>query len=237
MNDQNESRFSNREELEQIGEYRRFNTVAAIALLLGVCSAVSLLAPNAWIVPIVAVSFGMGGLALARRYDDMGGRMTSWLGIFLALFFLSWAASKLYFQRQVIYSEAEAAARIWMNLVATGEDEMAHQAMLHPTARQPAGSSVDDYYAKDEAAREDKDAIFGRPPASYIFEAGSDIDIKLIENLTQDIDLQYATLVRQIYRVSVPGKEPVEALMSFTRSHKEELGRATWIVANIEPPE
>ena len=237
MNEQIESRFSNREEREQIGGYRRFNAVAMLSLLLGLASAVALLAPNAWIVPILAVGFGMIGLWLARRNDDMGGALPAWIGIALALFFLSWAASRLYFQRQVIYSEAEAVARMWFNLVASGEDEMAHQAMLHPTARQPSGSSVDAYYSKDEKATIDKDTIFGRLPASHFFEAGTDTKVTLVENVTQDVDLTYAVLIRQIYRITPPGKEPVDALMSFTRSHKEDLGRATWIVANIEDPD
>lgn len=232
-----ESRFSNRDELEQIAEYRRLNLASTFSVLLGLASASALIAPNLWIVPIVAILLGAGGLWMAKRSDNMGGIVPAWMGIALALFFVSWAAADIYFQRQVVYAESRAVAEQWLNLVIAGEDKIAHQAMMHPTARQPAGFSVDDYYSMDDKATSDKDRVFQASPAADIMALGSDARIKLIENITQDVDLRYAKLIRQVYRISAPGKEPVDAMLTITRSHKEELGRATWIVANIEPPE
>lgn len=232
-----ESRFSNRDELDQIAEYRRFNLASIFSVLLGLASASALIAPNLWIVPILAVLLGVGGLWMAKRSDNMGGATAAWVGIALALFFVSWAAADIYFQRQVVYAESKAVAEKWLNLVISGEDKIAHQAMMHPTARQPAGFSVDDYYSMDDQATTDKDRVFKASPAADIMALGADAKIRLIQNITQDVDLRYAKLIRQVYRVSAPGKEPVDALLSITRSHKEDLGRATWIVANIEPPE
>lgn len=237
MNAESTSRFSNREELEQIGEYRRLNVAAILALILGLGSVGALLHPQVWIVPILAVALGILGLALAHRRDNMGGTVTSWLAIALALFFVSTAASRIYFQRSVIYSEAEFIGRRWLQLVIDGEVEMAHQAMLHPASRQAFGLSVDDYYAMDEKAREDKDKVFSQPPAADIAALGPDAKIKLVRNITQDVDLEYAKLIRQTYRVSSPSKDPVEAMLTITRSFKPELGRAAWIVADIGKPE
>ncbi len=235
MNEYPESRFSNREEIEQIGNLRRFNIPALLSLILGLCSAVALLAPNMWVVPILAVFLGIFGLVMAIRGDNMGGKVPAWIGIFLALFFISWAASKIYFHRQVIYSEAEVIARQWLNLVIAGDDLVAHQAMMHPTARQPSGANLAEYYAKDEQATEQKDSIFTQPPIDELLGIGEASEISLVENITQDIEVIDATVIRQVYRITPPDGEPVEAIVTVTRSHKEAVDRASWIIAEAEP--
>ena len=89
----------------------------------------------------------------------------------------------------------------------------------------------------DDKASEDKDKVFTTSPAADIMSLGPDAKIELIENVTQDIDLEYAKLIRQIYRISAQNKQPVEAMLTITRSFKPDLGRATWIVADVGLPE
>lgn len=231
------SRFTNREEIEQIGAYRRFNAAAALAFVLGIGSVGSLASPKMWVVPFAAVIIGALGLWLAKRQDNMGGTFLAWCGICLALFFVSTAASRFYFDRHVIYSEAEAVAKNWLKLVAEGEDEIAHQAMMHQARRQAAGFSVDEYYEMDKEAMVAKNKVFAGSPAKEILAIGGDVDVTLIENLTQDVDLKYGKLIMQTYRVKAEGKEPIDALLTIAREYKEDLGRCSWIVANIEPPQ
>lgn len=237
MNDQQTIRFSNREDIEQLREYRRVNLPATLSLFLGICSIGALLHTYLWIVAFAAVFAGCLGLWLYHRSDGMGGAVSAWSGIALALFFLSWAVAQFFCQRQVIYSEAEVVARNWLRLVAAGEDEIAHQAMLHPAIRQASGFSVDEYYSMDEQAMRAKNDIFGKPPASKITELGADAEIELIKNVTQDVDLKYGKLILQTYQLTAPGKEPVVAMLTIARTYKPDLGRASWIVANIGDPE
>ena len=237
MNDIPTPRFSNRDEFDQISNYKRVNLPAILGMVLGIGSFGALFHPYLWIVPVVAVFLGGLGLWLQYRSEGMGGEISSWAGIALALFFLSWAAAQFYFQRQVIYSEAEVIARTWLKLVTHGEDEIAHQAMLHPAIRQASGFSVDEYYSMDEQAMTAMQNIFGKPPASDIMELGPDAKIELIQNVTQDVDLKYGKLILQTYRLIAPNKQPVEAMLTMARSYKEDLGRASWIIANIGEPE
>jgi len=234
MTEQITSRFSNPEELAEVREYRRFNFVAVLSLLLGLGSVASLLHLYVWILPCLGVFLGIIGLAMVRKSDNMGGRFAAWAGIALSLFFVSWGASSFYFQRWAVYKEAHTIASQWFDLVLDGEDEMAHQAMLHPATRQAVGLSVDDYYSIDEVARKEKDGFFSQPPASELLGLGSDAKVELAENITQDIDLQNAMLIRQVYRITAPDKEPIEAIVSITRAYKPNLGRATWIVAGVD---
>lgn len=231
------ARFSNREEIEQIGEYRRFNVAAAVAFILGLASASALISWQMYIVPFLAVSVAALGLWLAARRDNMGGQAICWIAVFLALFFVSMSSAQSYFARQVRYSEAEVIGRKWLRLVTASEDKIAHQAMMHVTQRAAAGFSVDEFYNKNEEALLAKDKIFGRSPSKDIMELGPEAEIKLINNITQDVDLKYGKLIIQTYRVSAPSKEPVDATLIIARSYKEEIDRAIWMVLDIKVPE
>lgn len=232
MIEQTTTRFSNREELEQIDEYRRFNFLAVLAVVLGIASAGMLLHLYLWLIPILAIFFGLTALARIRKNDNMGGYALAWAGIALSLFFSTWAASGIYFQRRSIYREAQDVAHQWFDLVLDGEDEIAHQSMLHPSARQAGGLSVDDYYALDEKARKDMDKVFHTPPVSEIL-GKKNAQVELLDNVTQDVDLTYAQLIRQVYRVTLPDREPIDLMMAITREFKDDLGRASWIVADV----
>lgn len=224
-------------EREAMDEYRTVSMFAVASFGLGLLSVGALVHPSVWIVPFIAVFCGVFGLRSIRKHDNMGGTVSAWAGIVLALVCLSWAVSQYYFSRWVIFAEAQAVSEQWFRLVLDGEDMIAHQATLHPAQRQSAGFSVDEYYRMDEKAREDKDMFFSRPPASEVLALGQDAEITLVSNLTQDEQAGPAKVIRQVYRISAPNKKPVDAVISLTREYRADLGRATWIVAEVTPPE
>jgi hypothetical protein len=43
--------------------------------------------------------------------------------------------------------------------------------------------------------------------------------------------------VRQIYRITPPGKPPIEVMITLTREYRTDLERATWIVAGCDNPD
>lgn len=231
-------RFSNPDDVDEIVAYRRFNLFAWIALLVGLLAGVALLSPFLWSVPVLGIVLGICGLAMVRRNENMGGRGPSWIAITLCCFCLTWAISSFYFQRSVLYKEAEVIGKQWLQLVLDGEDMIAHQAMLHPARRQGGGFSVDQYYAMDEDSDAAKDRVFKIAPASEIMALGPDAEIRVLENQVQQKmpDLENAILLRQLYRISKEGGKSVEAILSITRQYRDDLGRANWIVADIEAP-
>lgn len=230
------TRFSDREEIEQIGEYRSFNPAAALSFILGLASIFALASYMSWIVPALGLCVGALGLWLANRRESMGGRGLAWAGIFLSLLFVSMAASRFVVERRVLYREAQVIGQGWLELVKAGEDEIAHQAMIHPARRQARGFSVDEYYEMDQDAMTAKDGVFNSSPAQDIVALGPDAQIKLIKNISQDIDLKYGKLIFQTYRVEAAGKKPVDATLVIARTYKEELKRASWIIADIKHP-
>ncbi len=225
------------EERESLDEYRSVSMFAVASIVLGILSVGSLVHPGVWVVPIIAIGCGFFGLRSIRKQDRMGGTVPAWAGIVLALVCLSWALSQYYFSRWVIYAEAQAVSEQWFRLVLAGEEMIAHQAMLHPAQRQSAGFSVDEYYRMDEKAREDKDKLFSQHPASEVLAMGQDAEITLVSNVTQDVRAGPAKIIRQVYRISAPKMKPVDAMISLTREYRPDLGRATWIVAEVARPE
>ena len=232
-----EARFSSSADFDQIGEYRSFNPAAALAFVLGLGSMFALVSFMSWVVPLVGVAVGALALWLATRRENMGGKFLAWTGIFLSLLFLSMAVSQFISQRQVIYGEAEVIGRRWLKLVVEGEDKIAHQAMMHPANRQARGFSVDEYYEMDKDAQIAKEKIFTSSPAKDILGIGKDAKIDLIKNHSQAVDLKYGKLIFQTYRVEASGKRPIDATLIIARSYKEELNRASWIVADIKDPD
>ena len=234
---ESQTSFSGQRDQETMGEYRRMSVLAAASLVFGILSIGSTVYPGVWIVPIIGVVFGVFGLRSIRKNDDVSGALPAWTGILLALFFLSCAMAQYYFDRWVIYAESKEVAQRWLQLVADGESMIAHQAMLHPAQRQPTGFSVDDYYSMDTTARKDMEALFSKPPTSEIVALGKDAKITFVGNVTQDVSIGKAKLIRQVFRVTGAEGEPVEAMLSLTREYRPDLGRATWIVADIGVPE
>jgi len=225
------------DERESFSEYRSLSLLAVTSLLLGILSVGALSYPGLWIVPLVAVFCGAFALRAIRKSDHVSGKFTAWAGIALALMFLSWAVSQYYFGRWVIYAEAQAVAERWIQFVLEGEDKIAHQAMLNPATRQSVGFSVDEYYQMDEKAREDMEKLFSEPPMSEMLGLGKEAKIELQRNITQDLKVGEAKLIRQIYRITAPNKSPIDAMITMTRQFRPEQGRATWIVAEVGKPE
>lgn len=238
-NDRERATFSNREEIDQIGTYRMFNPAAALSFVIGLISALALVSFMSWVVPLIGVAIGALALWLAARRDNMGGATLAWVGIFLSLLFLSMAVSQFISERQVLYDEAEVIGRRWLKLVTEGEDKIAHQAMLHPANRQARGFSVDEYYDLDQDALEAKNSVFTSSPAKEILGIGKSAPAKidLIKNHSQGIDLKYGKLIFQTYRVEASGQKPIDATLIIARSYKDELQRASWIVADIKDPD
>jgi hypothetical protein len=227
------------EDRESIGDYSSLSPLSIFAFILGLGSIVALTHPASWVVPLIAIAFGIFALRSIARTDGLQGAVLAWIGIMLALFFLSWASATFYTDRWVVYHESEQVSRRWLNLVVSGEDEIAHQAMVHPAKRQSAGFSVDEYYAKDEIARNAKDEIFATSPISDIFNVGGDAEITLVRNVVQGVPIPSSNsqLVRQIYRITPSGKPAVEVLITLTREYRKDLQRPTWIVAGCDNPD
>lgn len=233
MKEQAPSKFSNSGEVQQLTEYRRFNLLAIFAAVLGVLSVGVLVSPFLFILPLLAIFLGACGLGLHYRRDDLGGRVPAWVGIALAMFFMSWAASQFCFSRCVYYSEAHGVVNEWVDLVVKGELEIAHQAMMSVTRRQANSLSVDEYYAMDEEVAKQRDEVFAEPPLCDLVKMGEDTDVKLIKNVSLVHDLD-SSLMEQVYRVSPANGDPMDLKINTLRRFNKTAEKASWIISGAE---
>lgn len=233
MNEQAPSRFSNSGEVQQLSEYRRQNILAIIAAILGVSSAGTMMSPFLVILPLLAIFFGACGLGACYRRDDLGGKVPAWIGIALALFFMSWAASQFCVARCVLYSEAYSAAEDWIELVTKNERKIAHQAMMSVTRRQATGLSVDEYYSMDAEAMKQMDEIFSESPFSELTQMGEGTAVTLQKNvlLLHDLD---STRMEQVFRVSPATGEPIDLKITTVRRYNNSVNKASWIMSGLE---
>ena len=234
MSEATPSKFSNSGEVEQISEYRRFNLLAIVAALLGIGSVGLLLSPFLVIVPLLAIFLGACGLVAYRRRDDLGGRIPAWIGIALAVFFISWSASEFLLTRCVYYSEAYGVVDDWLQLVVKGEREIAHQAMMNIAQRQATGLSVGEYYSMDDEARTAMNEVFAEEPMATLVTLGEGTDVRLIKNVSLTHDLGNS-MMEQVFRVTpVNGGDPIDLKVSTLRRYNESVEKASWIVSGAE---
>ncbi|MCP4190341.1 MAG: DUF4190 domain-containing protein [Planctomycetaceae bacterium] len=144
-----QSELSGREP-DELEQYRSVSGLAICALLLGVVSIASLAHPAAWLIPLVAVLCGAVALIkITRQPDALSGRPLALTGMALGLFFGVCAVTQFNTDRWVVTRQALEFSDQWLDAVAAGELEAAHQATLDYYLREPEGTQLVDNYQQD----------------------------------------------------------------------------------------
>jgi len=98
--------------------YRPVSAVAVMALVTGAVSALALVSPFFWIVPLLAIGLALAGLADVRRPGaEKAGRAAALVGLALAIGFGSQAASATATARWIGSARARAAAAAWLEAI------------------------------------------------------------------------------------------------------------------------
>ncbi|MDG2385341.1 MAG: DUF4190 domain-containing protein [Pirellulaceae bacterium] len=158
-------------EPNQLEQYRSVSGVAICALLLGMVSIVSLTHPAAWLLPLIAVACGAIALIrISRQPDTLSGRRLALVGISLGLFFGGWAVAQFTADRWVVSRQALKFTEQWLDAVAAGELEAAHQATLDYYLREPEGTQLVDNYQQDSEQLNALQEFFSEDVAKKLLE-------------------------------------------------------------------
>ncbi len=76
------------------------------------------------------------------------------VGVFIAGMFLTWGIWERQLKYDQLSQEATRFAHDWLDVVKTGNRELAIELQLHPSRRQPATVPLKEYYERSEAGRE-----------------------------------------------------------------------------------
>lgn len=145
---------------EASGDYRPVSRLAVAALAAGGLSALALVSPICWVIPLVAIGLAIAALADVNRPGaNKAGGLAAVAGLALAVGFGSQAVADAVVTRWLVERRAVAAARHWIEAVRTGRlaDAMsvcaAHALPIGDGSRGPTedASSADAWRAREAA--------------------------------------------------------------------------------------
>lgn len=244
-------------ENDQVEGYQRLSQLAVWSVPLGLLSALALVSPLLWFVPIVAVTFALGGLWRISLSDDTTGRRLAITGLGLAILFGTWGVAWTMSRRLVINHQAREHALEWLTLMQKGEYMTAHQLSLAYSARLPPGSSLEKHYAEKAPSRNPADgpvpvAPPGMPPGmeasayanleyfktngiqQVLVAANGGFEFAFLKNLAILRDGQSATKVDQIFRLTFSqDHEPREMQIKIEMKRTVAAGKAYWQVGPV----
>ncbi len=222
----------NQESASDVLEYRSLSVLAVTVTVLGVFSAVALVSPLLWVVPLLTIVLAVGALRSLAKNPEKIGRRAVVFAIVLAVFFGAWAPSRYFTRQWWLYAEARARADEWLELVCTNELRKAHQLHVRGSRRVAKGKSVDEFYDKTKAAQSDVYAFFDAGALKIIVAQDGIPTFEFVGNvghlhtaLSDTISLRY--LVRYEDNME-PKALPIKVVLECDMR----TGRHDWIVQN-----
>jgi hypothetical protein len=102
-------------------DYRPMSVAAVTAAALGAASAIAVVSPVFWVLPLIAIAMAVVGLRdVARPELPKAGRLAAIAGLALAVGFGTQAVVSTATGRLLAASRAEAAARVWLAAIQDG---------------------------------------------------------------------------------------------------------------------
>lgn len=102
-------------------DYRPVSRLAVAALVAGACSALAVVTPFAWVLPLVATGLAIAALAdVARPGASKAGRLLALVGLALAVGFGVQAVTATVVDRWIVGRRARVAAGTWIDAIREG---------------------------------------------------------------------------------------------------------------------
>jgi len=238
-------------ENDQVEGYRRLSQLAVWSVPLGFLSALAMVSPLLWFVPLVAVTFALGGLRQISRSNDLTGRRLALLGLGLAVLFGTWGMTWTLSRQSVINRQSREHASQWLDLMRNREYMQAHQLTLGFFKRTPVGTSLEEHYAapasetvvdRDEPSPDMPPGVSPSPFADLndfkgngipkiLVAADGDFEFQFARNLTLQRDGRSTIKVEQVFRLTFPaGHEPRIMDVKIKMKRTVDDGKAYWQV-------
>ena len=246
-------------ENDQLDTYRRLSRLAICSIPLGLLSALSLVSPLMWCVPMVAIMLALGGLWQVSRSKETTGRRLALLGLGLAILFGTWGMTWTLSRRMVFNHQAKKHASTWFVLMQNGEYMKAHQLGMSHNERLPPGLSLEEHYEENAATGSDNldendDGLdeFDEPPdivaktqtpfreleafkengiPQILVDVDGDFEFAFVRNKTQLRDRHSATRVFQVFHLVFPqDHDPQEMDVRIELKRTIEDQKAYWQV-------
>jgi len=147
MSDHVKTQLTEHHQDDDIAEYRAMSVSAVAGLILGLLSAVALVDPLAWLIPLGGVLLCVLALQrIARAAPALIGRKAALAGLVLSVLFGTAAVADRMTYRALMRSEGQRFARLWFDLLAQRDPKKAFQLTLAPRERHPLDEGLTQFY-------------------------------------------------------------------------------------------
>jgi hypothetical protein len=150
-------------------DYLPVSLWSVAALLIGVVSPVSLVAPTLVTVPLLAAAVSLVALwRLKNAAVPMLGRRAAVIGLALAILFGAAGPARHLARQLVLEARAKSITDAWFEHLREGRLHEAHQLMLSASLRMPLDESLEQLYANDPVTQEKFKKFTEKLPISKI---------------------------------------------------------------------
>lgn len=211
---------------EPVVAYRAVSQSAIVALGLGLASPLVLVSPLLAVVPLAGAL--LAAIALRRIRASEGqlvGRTPALVGLVLSLFALGAGVSWSLSRQARLEREATRFAHSWLELMAHGEQQRAHQFKL-AAAQRAKGVSLDNFYSNEVEAAKDLQSIVTSQPMVDFLAQGREVKFRCLGVTDKSRTPTSDTIVLQ-WSFDRPGKPPHIFWITTVRTLAEK-GPADW---------
>jgi hypothetical protein len=221
--------------------YRSISLAAVLALVFGCASALALIHPFLWVIPVVTIVIAVVAMrGIAREGANLTGRGLAITGLVLALFFGCWAPTRILTRQSYLYRQARPYADQWLELVRDGKIFEAHQLMQTVGERQKPDASLEVYYNSNADARKQLGYAFELKPALTMRSLADKVTYQYVSGdgvSSDDGGKTHYVSLRYLMRYDDHGlaKEmPIRIVLQ--RSSSEQPGVFHWNIRGVADP-
>lgn len=220
----------------EVTEYRSPQPLAVLALVLGLLSFLAVFRPLFWIVPLLALIFGMIGLWLLSGDPGKVGRKAAIWGIALALLFGAWGPSRYLSRQWWLSRQARVYADTWLELIRQEKFREAHQLHGRQAELASEGVTLDEFYRTDKYAQTDYHVFFGSEPLKSLSELAKNAQIVFERTEDYETEVNFDRVTFR-YRVTANRDEreyslPIRLVMR--REPILETADSQWFVESVQ---
>jgi hypothetical protein len=228
---------------EDLVQYRPFSWAAIGAAVCMVLSLPVLITPLMLWAPLAAVLLAIGALRkIAREQPAMLGRKLALLALTVSLFLAASGVTRAIVRTNWIYDQARLHSQHWIELVRSGELQVAHQLHLSQDDRVGPGMTVPRFYRENPAAERVFQEFFKSSPLAEIVALGDRGRLEFVGNASQRREVAMkgrAEAITQNYRIvyeedGQPRSLPFQ--IEIVRVYLSNTGEVRWYVRSVRSP-
>ena len=134
-------------EVEELPQYKKLSFAAAAAFFMGLASALALIHPTMWVVPVFAAALAAFGIRATFVGDPpLAGRTLAVIGLALSMCFAGWAPTRHVARKMALENQARQFGEHWFETLQSQQLKELHQLHRGPHERRPAGVTLEDAY-------------------------------------------------------------------------------------------